>query len=82
MKKGVYSMDSEPDPMDSKEHKELDEHELDMHHRTLMDAEAVKGNAHIMKQLKPHMEKKMGHLKKIMTLDDLKEVAKKKSMEG
>jgi hypothetical protein len=63
-------------------HKELSEHELDMHHRTLMDAEAVKGNPHIMKQLQPHMEKKMGHLKKIMTMDDLKAVAKKKSMEG
>lgn len=57
------------------------EHELDMHHKTLMDAEAVQGNPHLMKHLKPHMEKKMGHMEKIMSLAQLKAVAKKKAME-
>jgi hypothetical protein len=55
--------------------------ELDMHYKTLMDAEAVKGNPHIMKHLTPHMEKKMGHMKKITNLDQLKEHVKQKRME-
>lgn len=59
----------------------LQDHELDMHHDTLMKAEAIKGNPHIMKQLKPHMEKKMGHMKKITSMDELKKVAKEKSMD-
>ena len=56
------------------------EHELDMHYKTLMDAEAVKGNPHIMKHLTPHMEKKMGHMKKITSLEGLKEHVKQKRM--
>jgi hypothetical protein len=70
---------SEPKSEEMKE--PLSEHELDMHHDTLMKAEAIKGNPHIMKQLKPHMVKKMGHMKKITSLEDLKMVAKKKMME-
>lgn len=46
------------------------EHELDMHHKTLMDAESIRGDAHIMKHLKPHMEKKMGHMKKVMGMKE------------
>jgi len=66
----------------SEEAKEpLSEHELDMHHDTLMKAEAVKGNPHIMKQLKPHMAKKMGHMQKITSLDALKEHVKQKRMD-
>lgn len=57
------------------------EHELDMHYDSLMKAEAVKGNPHIMKHLKPHMEKKAGHIKKITSIDELKKVVKQKSME-
>lgn len=55
------------------------EHELDMHHDTLMKAEAIKGNPHIMKHLGPHMAKKMGHMQKITSIEGLK--AKAKSME-
>lgn len=42
------------------------EHELDSHHDTLMRAEKIKNDPHIMKHLKPHMEKKMGHMKSVM----------------
>lgn len=58
----------------------LSDHELDMHHDCLMKAEAVKGNPNIMKQLGPHMEKKMGHMQKITSIAGLK--AKAKAMEG
>lgn len=63
------------------------EHELDMHHDTLMKAESIKSNPHIMKHLEPHMAKKMGHMQKlgiqapagkITSVDGLK--AKAKSM--
>ena len=65
------------------------EHELDMHHETLMKAEKIRGDKHIMKHLMPHMAKKMAHMKnlmgavgapaeKITSIDGLK--AKAKSM--
>jgi hypothetical protein len=53
-----------------------DEYALDNAHKTLMDAENIKGNHHMMKHLKPHMEKKMGAMKKIMSIADLKKAAK------
>lgn len=59
----------------------LHENVLDSHHDTLMKADAIKGNPHIMKQLKPHMEKKMGHMKKILSIDGLKAAAKEKMKE-
>jgi len=42
------------------------EHELNMHHETLMKAEQIKNDPHIMKHLKPHMEMKMKHMKQVM----------------
>lgn len=42
------------------------EHELDMHHDTLLKAEGIKANAPLMKHLKPHMAKKMGQMKAVM----------------
>lgn len=58
-----------------------DEHELDMHMNDILRAEGVKANHKIMKHLKPHMEKKMEQMKKITSIDELKRVAKQKSME-
>lgn len=67
----------------AEEHKEPpSDHELDMHYETMMKAEHIKNDPHIMKHLKPHMEKKMGHMKKIMggekitSIDGLKKKAK------
>lgn len=71
------SHDSSPD---STSH-ELHENVLDSHHETLMKADAIRGNDHIMKQLKPHMEKKMGAMQKILSIDGLKKAAKKKQLE-
>ena len=53
------------------------EHELDMHYDTLMKAEAVKGNPHIMKHLKPHIAKKSTAHKKIESIADIREASKK-----
>jgi len=41
-------------------------HELDMHHRTLVDAEEIRNDPHIMKHLVPHMQKKATALKMAM----------------
>lgn len=67
------------------------EHELDMHHDTLMKAASIKGDEHLMKHLKPHMHKKMKHMKEMMDdgeegtkatgLDKLRETARKKRAE-
>lgn len=73
----------------SEEAKEpMSEHELEMHHDTLMKAEHIKSQPHVMKQLKPIMEKKMGHMKSLMSegyggekidsIEKLKHAAKKK----
>lgn len=75
----------------SEEAKEPSEHELDMHHDTLMKAASIKGDESLMKHLKPHMHKKMKHMKDMMDdgtdsgktgLDKLRETAKKKRAEG
>lgn len=46
-----------------KEPSGLPDHILDNHHDTLMKAQAIHNNPHIMKHLQPHMEKKMADLK-------------------
>lgn len=61
--------------------RELKDYELDNHMNDILRAETVKSNPNIMKQLTPHMEKKMGQMKKITSMDELKRVAKQKSME-
>lgn len=61
--------------------RELKDYELDNHMNDILRAESVKANPHIMKQLAPHMEKKVGQIKKITSLDELKSVAKAKSLE-
>jgi hypothetical protein len=64
--------------------KGLPEHILDQHHETMMKADAIKANPHIMKHLMPHMEKKMAAMKKTMgehekitSIDQIKEKSKK-----
>ena len=42
------------------------EHELDMHHETLMKAEKIKSDKGLMKHLRPHMAMKMKHMKGVM----------------
>ena len=80
MKHDAYNQEGSPEEEKGEsaemERKELPEHELDAHHKTLMDAEAIKGNPHIMKQLTPHMMKKAGHMKKIMSIQGLKDKEK------
>ena len=63
------------------EDKPPEEHTLDMHMNDLLRAESVRANSKIMKYLKPHMEKKMGEIKKITSLDELKSVVKAKALE-
>ncbi len=67
---------------DKTEHTGLADSVLDSHHDTLLKAEAIKNNPHIMKQLKPHIEKKMGMTQKILSIDQLKKVSKQKNMES
>jgi len=67
----------EIDASDDSEKEEPSECELDMHYNHLMKAEAVKGNPHIMKYLKPYMEKKSAMHKKIMSIDDIRKAEKK-----
>lgn len=42
------------------------EHELDMHYETMMKAQKIKKDPHIMKHLGPHMDKKMEHMQSMM----------------
>lgn len=65
----------------------LPDHILDNHHDTMMKAEAIKANPHIMKHLGPHMAKKAEQMKKVAdshapvkSMDELKAKAKKISM--
>lgn len=67
MKKSMYPEGSAQEEMaesPAEEAKEPpSEHELDMHHDTLMKAESIRSDKHLMKHLQPHMQKKMQHLK-------------------
>ncbi len=76
-----HGLTSQPSVHDSGGGHQLAESVLDSHHDTLMKAEAIKGNPHIMKQLKPHIEKKMGVTQKILSIDQLKKVSKQKNLE-
>ena len=58
-----------------------DKHTLDRHMSTLVDAEKIKGDPMMMKHLGPHMEKHQKAMSKITSLDQLKQVAKKKIAE-
>ena len=53
-----------------------DKHELDAHMSTLIQAEKIKGDKHIMKHLAPHMVKHGKATKKILSLDELKKHVK------
>lgn len=64
-------------PNSSSKETGLPDHMLDSHHETLMKAEAIKNNPHIMKHLRPHMENKMAEMKKVAGLNDEKPAGKK-----
>lgn len=49
------------------------EHELDMHHETLMKAQKIQKDPHIMKHLRPHMAMKMSQMKGVMKSAGAKE---------
>lgn len=58
---------SQPVAVSSEKEHGLPDHTLDRHHTTLMDAHAIKQNPHIMKHLKPHLEKKAADMKILMS---------------
>jgi hypothetical protein len=61
--------------------KKYDEYEINHACDTLVEAEMIKKNGKLMKLVQPKLDEKMGALKKITSIDELKDVAKQKSME-
>lgn len=74
------------EPKKDSEHKEYDKYEIESAAETLMKAEEIKENPELYKCCQEHMSKKSGHLasamgKKPGSIEELKEIAKKKSKE-
>lgn len=61
--------------------KGLEKYEIENHIRTLHDAEKIKGDEALMKELRPHIEKHKASAGKITSIEQLKAVAKKKIAE-
>lgn len=67
--KDMYSTNVEADAeelMDDTGKEAPAEHELDMCCETMMKAEKIKGDARMMKHLRPYMAEKMKHMKGVM----------------
>lgn len=85
MKHGVIEGSPAEEHAESAEQERMEmptEVELDKHHKTLMDAQAIKDNPALMAHLKPHMEKKMKHMKGVMGVKDRKSGGPITSIEG
>jgi len=72
-----YDMDDES----KDKSKKIDDYEVKHACETLIEAEMIKKNAPLMKLVKPKLAAKMGALKKITSIDELKAVAKEKMEE-
>lgn len=74
-------MEMEYDDDKEKKDGKYEEYEIKRACETLIEAEMIKKNSSLMKALKPKLDEKMGALKKITSIDELKDAARKKSVE-